>query len=75
MANKITHRGVAIVTLEDGEAVLEHCKPNCIAIRHDDAGWWTCFVGPNGEVDDYDQPFPSRDQAVWAAKAAAEYGI
>ncbi|CAN7401554.1 hypothetical protein LJR289_002429 [Pseudoduganella sp. LjRoot289] len=75
MANKITHRGVSIVTLADGEAMLEHCTSNSIAIRHDDQGWWTCFVGENGEVDNYDQPFPSRDQAIWAAKAAAEFGI
>lgn len=75
MASEIMHCGVAIVTLEDGEAVREQCKSACIAIRHDDAGWWTCFVSQDGDVEDYDQPFPSRDQAVWAAKAAAEYGI
>ncbi|MRV70148.1 hypothetical protein GJ700_00220 [Duganella sp. FT92W] len=75
MPSKIIHRGVPIVTLAEDEAMLEHCVPNCIAIRHDDAGWWTCFIGENGEVDCYDEPYPNRDQAIWAAKAAAEFGI
>jgi hypothetical protein len=75
MASKITHCGVAIFTLAEGETVQENCAANCIAIRHDDAGWWTCFVGESGEIDCYDKPYPSRDQATWAAKAAAEFGI
>lgn len=74
MSDKIVHRGVAIVTLADGDLMLEHCKPHDIAIRQDASGWWTYFVGENGEVDSYDEAFPSRDQAIWAAKAAAEFG-
>jgi antitoxin (DNA-binding transcriptional repressor) of toxin-antitoxin stability system len=74
VASRIVHRGVAIVILDAGEAVAQ-LAPNCIAIRRDDAGWWTCFVGADGAVEEYDQPYASRDEALWAAKAAAEYGI
>jgi hypothetical protein len=74
VASRIVHRGVAIVTLGEGEAVAQ-LPPNCIAIRHDAAGWWTCFIGADGTVEEYDQPYASRDEALWAAKAAAEYGI
>ena len=75
MASKIVHRGVAIVTLDEGEAILEHCQAHDIAIRKDDSGWWTCFVGDEGEVESYDEAFPTLNQAIWAAKAAAEYGV
>jgi hypothetical protein len=75
MASKIVHRGVAIVTLDDGEPILEHCKAGDIAIRMDASGWWTCFVGDDGEVESYDEAFPSLNHAIWAAKAAAEYGV
>jgi hypothetical protein len=74
VASRIVHRGVAIVTLGEGEAVAQ-LAPNCIAIRRDAAGWWTCFIGADGTVEEYDQPYASRDEALWAAKAAAEYGI
>jgi hypothetical protein len=74
MASTIMHRGIAIVILADGEALHEHCKSSDIAIRRDADGWWTFFVGDNGQVDSYDAAFSSRDQALWAAKAAAEYG-
>jgi len=39
----------------------------------DASGWWTDFVGENGEVDRYDAPFDSYNKALWAAKAAAEF--
>jgi hypothetical protein len=30
-------------------------------------------VADDGTVDGYDQPYPSHQEALWSAKAAAEY--
>ena len=46
-----------------------------IAIEHRPDGWWTSFVGELGEADAYDEPYPSYNEALWAAKAAAEFGL
>jgi hypothetical protein len=69
----IKHRNTNIVTLESGEAIAEHCSAGDIALVQDGDGWWTNFVGENGEVDAYDAPFESYNKALWAAKAAAEF--
>ena len=73
MATSIRHRNTAIVSLNKGEQIAEHCAPGDIAICERDDGWWTCFVGENGEISDYDEPFPSYNKALWTAKAAAEF--
>lgn len=73
MATSIQHRQTRIVSLEKGEQILEHCAPGDIAICERDDGWWTCFVGEDGEISDYDEPFPSYNKALWTAKAAAEF--
>ena len=75
MPTIIRHRKVRIVMLEQGEPIAGHCGAGDIAIVADGAGWWTHFVGAGGALDSYDEPFPSRDAALWAAKAAAEYGL
>ena len=75
MAEVVIHRKVRIVVLEPDEEMGEHCKPGDIAIRTAPDGWWTSFIGADGSVDSYDQPYPSRSAAVGAAKAAAEYGV
>ena len=75
MATIIKHRKVRIVVLEEGEAIAGHCGAGDIAIVAGTGGWWTHFVGADGALDSYDEPFPSRDAALWAAKAAAEYGL
>ncbi|TFW25203.1 hypothetical protein E4L96_05595 [Massilia arenosa] len=75
MATKLIHRRVPIFTLADGETIAATCTANSIALVRDDAGWWTCFVGEDGAVERYDEPFPSQEQALWSAKAAAEFGI
>jgi hypothetical protein len=72
MATTITHRNINIVTLEAGETIASQCKPGDIALMQDGDGWWTNFVGDNGEVHSYDAPFESYNKALWAAKAAAE---
>jgi len=68
-----THRNTRIVTLEQDETIQQQCRAGDIAIVRDTSGWWTDFVGENGEVDRYDAPFDSYNKALWAAKAAAEF--
>jgi hypothetical protein len=73
MATIVTHRNIRIVTLEPGETLTEHCNENDIALEQKDDGWWTRFVGKDGEVESYDAPFNTYNEALWAAKAAAEF--
>ena len=73
MSTTIQHRTINIVTLQPGETINAECPPGDIAIVQDNDGWWTNFVGENGEVDGYDAPFDSYNKALWTAKAAAEY--
>lgn len=73
MPTIIRHRGTNIFTLERDENIVEHCSAGDIAIVQDDTGWWTQFVGENGEVESYDAPFESYNKALWTAKAAAEF--
>ena len=75
MATVDIHRGVRIVTLSALEAIEEHCRPGDIAIRAQDDGWWTSFIAEDGSIDSYDEPYPSCQQAIWAARAAAEFGV
>ena len=75
MARILKHRKVNIVVLEPGEVIGDHCTAGDIAITPDEQGWWTRFVGPQGQVDSYDEPFSSYNEAMWAAKAAAEFGV
>lgn len=73
MPTVIQHRRINIVTLEPGESVADHCRAGDIALVQDDAGWWTQFVGDDGAIDGYDEPFDSYNKALWSAKAAAEF--
>ena len=73
MPTVITHRGINIVTLDSGESIVDHCSAGDIAIVQDRDGWWTHFVGENGEIDSYDTPFDCYNKALWTAKAAAEF--
>jgi len=75
MATVVKHRGVNIVVLEPDEAIAGHCKPGDIAISAAPDGWWTHFIGEQGQVDSYDQPYATYKEALWAAKAAAEFGV
>jgi hypothetical protein len=75
MVTKVRHRGVNIVVLEQDEQLLEVCRAGDIGIVQDGDGWWIKFIGENGEVDCYGQPYPSYNEALWTAKAAAEYGV
>jgi hypothetical protein len=75
MATVVRHRKVNIVLLEAGEAIGAVCLPGDIAIVAAADGWWNNFVGDNGQIDAYDQPYPSYKEALWAAKAAAEFGL
>lgn len=73
MPSIIQHRGIKIISLAPDEPILEHCKAGDIAISEKPDGWWTSFVGEDGEITDYDAPFESYNKALWTAKAAAEF--
>ncbi len=75
MATIIKHRKVNIVVLEADEAIAGHCGPGDIAICAASDGWWTSFVDADGAIDSYDMPYRTYNEALWAAKAAAEFGV
>ncbi|WP_426105758.1 hypothetical protein [Massilia sp. TSP1-1-2] len=75
MATIITHRKVNIVILGPDEPIASHCGPGDIAICARADGWWNSFIDADGAVDTYDAPYPTYNEALWAAKAAAEYGV
>ncbi|UUZ49307.1 hypothetical protein LP420_02570 [Massilia sp. B-10] len=74
MATIVQHRNVKIVILEAGEAIEALCGPGDIAIMPQTDGWWNSFVDADGVVERYDAPYHSYKEALWAAKAAAEFG-
>ena len=69
----IIHHGITIATLTAGQSIETHCAPGQTAIREQADGWWLYFVDEDGSVDGYDTPFASHAEALWAAKAAAEF--
>ena len=69
----ITHRGISIATLAAGQSVETHCAPGQTAIREQADGWWLYFIDEDGTLDGYDSPYTSHAEALWAAKAAAEF--
>ena len=69
----ITHRGISIATLASSDPIESHCAPGHTAIREQADGWWLYFVDEDGKVDGYESPFSSHAEALWAAKAAAEF--
>ncbi len=75
MASRIRHHQTTIVTLEAGEAIAAHCHPGDIAIVKQGDGWWTYFVGEEGDLESYDIAFDSYNKALGTAKAAAEHDV
>jgi hypothetical protein len=75
MATVVRHRKVNIVVLAADEPIAGHCQPGDIAIVAAADGWWNSFIGAHGEIDRYDAPYPTFNEALWAAKAAAEFGV
>jgi hypothetical protein len=73
MAASIRHRRTNIVTLEEGECIPDKCVPGDIALVQENGGWWVHFLGEDGSVESYDEAYPTYNQALWTAKAAAEY--
>jgi hypothetical protein len=72
MATVITHRGVRIVTLEPDETLKQCCSADDIALCRCKSGWLVYFVSEDG-AEGYEDPFPGYQEALWAAKAAAEF--
>ena len=72
-SHAICHRGITIATLAASQQVEQHCAPGHTAIREQGDGWWLYFVDIDGSIDGYDSPFASHAEALWAAKAAAEF--
>lgn len=75
MATVVQHRKVTIVLLDPGEEIAAHCAPGDIAIVTAADGWWNHFIAADGTVNGYDRPYKSYKEALWAAKAAAEFGF
>lgn len=75
MATVVQHRNVNLVSLEAHEPIASHCGPGDIAIVTGADGWSLHFIGRDGTVNGYDRPYASYNEALWAAKAAAEYGF
>jgi hypothetical protein len=75
MAIVVRHRKVNIVVLEADEPIHAHCTAGDIAIVAAADDWWTHFIGSDGAIDSYDRPYQSYNEALWAAKAAAEFGF
>lgn len=73
MPSLLTHRNIRIFSLAPGEQVTDHCQAGDIALVPEGEQWWVQFVGEEGEVEHYDQPFDSHNKALWTAKAAAEF--
>ena len=74
MVTVTKHRNVNIVELDTSEAIAAHCGPGDIALVAGAGGWSLHFVDAKGAIDSYDRPYASQKEALWAAKAAAEYG-
>lgn len=75
MATVVRHRKVNIVVLDAGDQMDAHCKPGDIAIVTAADGWWNFFFAADGSAESYDRPYKSYNEALWAAKAAAEFGF
>jgi hypothetical protein len=75
MPTVVTHRNIKIVILAAHEVISSHCGPGDIAIVAAPDGWWNHFIGADGVANGYDQPYKSYNEALWAAKAAAEFGF
>ncbi|GAA4034615.1 hypothetical protein GCM10022212_37650 [Actimicrobium antarcticum] len=73
MATVIVHHTIRIITLAIGDAIADHARDGDIALNESDTGWWVNFIGENGAIDGYDDPFDSYGKALATAKAAAEY--
>lgn len=73
MATILMHRGVRIMTFEEGDSVAALCRSGDIVLEQGPTGWWTRFIGEGNAVEDYDTAFESYQKALWTAKAAAEF--
>ncbi len=75
MVTVVQHRRVNIVELGADEPIAAHCRPGDIALVTGQDGWSLHFLNADGGIDSYDKPYASQKEALWAAKAAAEFGF
>lgn len=75
MPTIIVHRKINLVILAANETWQASDHPHSILIETDSALWHLHFVDTNGQLTSYEQPYTSHNAALWAAKAAAEFGI
>ncbi|WP_426113533.1 hypothetical protein [Massilia sp. PWRC2] len=75
MVSVVRHRKVNIVQLDADEAIACHCQPGDIALVAGSTGWSLHFLTADGAVESYETPYASQKEALWAAKAAAEFGF
>ena len=75
MVTIVQHRRVNIVQLDAHEAIAAHCRPGDIALVAGSEGWSLHFLTADGGIDSYETPYASQKEALWAAKAAAEFGF
>ena len=76
MVTIVRHRNINIVHLAPDEPIRQHCQPGDIALVAEQGGGWSLhFYGQGGAIDSYDRPYASEKEALWAAKAAAEFGF
>jgi hypothetical protein len=73
IATIIKHWNTNIATLDADEAIDNRFGAGDIVIQEKSGGWWTYFIGEDGAIDSYDEPFDSYRKALGAAKAAAEF--
>lgn len=59
--------GRTICVLDDHETVLNQCDAGDAAVKFEEGvGWWVYFVGADGEVNGWDDPYATADEAVTA---------
>ena len=68
MAKRIPFGSNEIVVLEANETVANQCSGGDVAIKNDDRGAWVYFVSNDGEVDSWDDPFETVEEAIKAVQ-------
>lgn len=68
MTTRIVHAGQEIVILDDGQTIAHQCSPGDIAIISEDSKYFVCFVGADGGIDSWNEPYDTAIEAIEAIK-------